>query len=225
MEFLSARAVDYVSRDVANDGEAQRRFEALAAPSLPVVATSDRWVPGVDLTQVAELLELPFEPAPALPAAVLIDRLRLGLATAVSLAGQFPVANLRDKLPNRNRTVLALANHVVEIAAGYLEVVAGRDFDVDISAAIPSQELSPDELAERSRNIAAALRIPQDAKAQVQTFFGPTTLHAVLERTTWHVAQHTRQLAALLKGLGLQPVAELADEHLEGLPLPAELWQ
>lgn len=225
MEFLSARAVDYVSRDVANDGEARRRFEALAAPSLPVVATPGRWVPGVDLTQVAELLELPFEPAPALAPAVLIERLRLGLATAVSLAGQFPVANLGDRLPNRDRTTLALANHVVEIAAGYLQVEKGREFDVEVSTAIPRRELPPEALAERSRNLAAALRSPADATRQVQTFFGATTLHAVLERTAWHVAQHTRQLAALLKGLGIAPVAELADEDLAGLPLPAELWQ
>lgn len=190
-----------------------------------MVATQRRWVPGVDLTQVADLLELPFEPEPALPAAVLIDRLRLGLATAVSLAGQFPAANLRDTLPNRDRTVLALANHVVEIAAGYLEVAKGCEFDVAVSSTVPRQELPPEELAERSRKVAAALHSPADAQRQVQAFFGPTTLHAVLERTTWHVAQHTRQLAALLKELGIVPAMELADEHLAGLPLPAELWQ
>ena len=226
MEFLSIRAIEYVSRDVANDGEAKQRFAVLAAPSLPVVATdAGRWALGADLAQVAELLNLPFEPEPALAVAVLIDRLRVGLDTAMSLVGQFPAARLQDKPPNRDRTTLALANHVVEIADGYLEVAKGREFDVGVSAAIARHELPPAQLKERARAVAAALRAPEDPKRHVQAFFGPTTLHAVLERTTWHVAQHTRQLAALLKALDIAPQVELADAHLAGLPMPAQLWQ
>lgn len=222
---MSARAVDYVSLDIANDGEARRRFEALGADSVPVVAKAGRHAPGVDLAQVAALLGLAFDARRALPAPVLIERLRQTLATATRLVAQFPERNLADKLPNRDRSLLALANHIVEIVAGYLEVAAGRSFDAAVSAAVPKTELGRAALAVRSRTVAAALAEQHpDAARPVDAFFGATTLHAVLERSAWHAAQHTRQLAMMLEGLGIEPDRPLAAADLEGLPLPAGVW-
>jgi len=45
-----------------------------------------------------------------------------------------------------------------------------------------------------------------------------------LERSTWHSAQHTRQLADVLQRLGVQAPA-LPDEVLQGLPLPQRIWE
>ena len=226
-EFLSARGVDFVSRNVASDAEAAARLAALNAGGVPVVASGGRLAPGIDLAQVAELLELVFDAAPALPAPVLIERLRNTLATATRLVGQFPEGRVQDKLPNRDRTCLALANHIAEIAGGYLEVDAGRAFDTAVSAAVPAVELDRRALAARSRRIAAELarRAPGPrATATVASFFGPTTLHAVLERCAWHTAQHTRQLAMMLERMAIEPDRPLAAADLQGLPLPAGVW-
>jgi hypothetical protein len=46
----------------------------------------------------------------------------------------------------------------------------------------------------------------------------------VLERTTWHVAQHARQLESLLELRGVTPAPRLALVLLDGLPLPADVW-
>ena len=191
---------------------------------MPAVARDDRWVPGVDLAQVAALLELPFNPQPALAPEVLVERLRHTLATAVRLVRQFPVAHLQDKLPRRDRTCLALANHVVEIGAGYLQVQAGRAFDGAISEAVPAIELDPLALADRAQTVQAALDIPAAPTRKVETFYGATTLHQVLERCAWHAAQHTRQLAALLERLHVEPDRPLDEEDLAGLPVPANVW-
>ena len=201
-------------------------LRSLGADAVPVVADGTRWVPGVDLGQVARLLGVDYEATPALAPDVLIDRLRHALATSTRLTAQFPTANLDDKLPNRDRTILALANHIVEIAAGFVRVVAGADFDHDVSAAIPDAEVGRDALAARSDGVVAALvgESPWSPADEVGTFFGPSTLHAVLERCTWHVVQHVRQQAMLLEGLGIAPDEPLRTEDFDGLPLPSSVW-
>ena len=204
---------------------ARQRFETLNASVLPTVAAEGKCVPGVDLAAVAALLNLPFDTPAALPAAVLTVRLQHVLATAGRLFSQFPEAALSNKVANRDRTYLALANHIVEIAARYCDVAAGQAFDEDASQAVPVRELGRALLSGRSRSTAvrlAALRT--DAEREVETFFGPTTLHSVLERCTWHAAQHTRQLADLLERLRIKPDAPLSKTELDGLPMPAGIW-
>ena len=214
-----------MSRDVANDAAAGRRFAALALPSIPAVVRDGRSLPGVDLAGVAKLLGVAFDSAPALPADVLVERLRLVLGASMSLIQQFPRAHWADTVPGRNRTCLALANHIVEIAAGFLAVADGHAFSAAVSAAEPEVELEPLPLGERAQGIADALAASRlNPQRRVETFFGQTTLHAVLERCAWHGAQHTRQLAALLEGLGIQPERPLAAADLEGLPVPQDVW-
>jgi len=60
--------------------------------------------------------------------------------------------------------------------------------------------------------------------ATVDTYYGVQPLHAVLERTTWHVARHARQLESLLELRGVTPAPRLAPVLLDGLPLPADVW-
>ncbi len=191
-----------------------------------MVADGSRWVPGVDLGQVAALLEVDYEATPALLPDALIGRLQRALSTSTRLTAQFPATNLSDRLPNRDRTNLALANHIVEIAAGYVKVAAGTDFGHEVSAAIPESEVGREALAARSEGVRAALEgeSPLHPADEVATFFGSSTLHAVLERCTWHAVQHVRQQAMVLERLGIAPDQPLGAEDFEGLPLPAGVW-
>jgi hypothetical protein len=59
----------------------------------------------------------------------------------------------------------------------------------------------------------------------VQTYYGPQSVHQLLERSTWHSAQHTRQLIYLLERYGIDPDGPLAEEDLAGLPLPERLFE
>jgi len=58
----------------------------------------------------------------------------------------------------------------------------------------------------------------------VNTFTGPQPLRDFLERQTWHSAQHTRQLAAVLERYGIKADKPLTADELSGLPLPSGLW-
>ena len=192
---------------------------------MPAVAKAGSWITGADLGRVADFLGIAVEHRPALPVGVLIDRLCHVLATAARLTRQFPAEHLARKLPNRDRSVLALANHIAEIAAGYRAVEAGSEFDAVVAGAIPDRELDRNALDARSNALVAGLRRTRpDAHRQVATFFGTTSLHRVLERCTWHAAQHTRQLAFMLRRLGIEPVRPLTATDLDGLPVPEAVW-
>jgi hypothetical protein len=47
----------------------------------------------------------------------------------------------------------------------------------------------------------------------------------LFERSTWHCAQHARQLAAVLERFGIEPDGRLTKQDLAGLPLPEGLWE
>ena len=237
---------------------ARARFADIGGQNVPAIANAGACIPGADLDRVAEFLNLAVEHRDPLPVDDLIERLRHVLATATRLTRQIPAEDLSRKLPNRDRTVLALANHIVEIAAGYLLVENGHPFDAKIAGAIPSRELDPGDLTTRSTSVRdrlAALR--RQPECEVETLHGTTQAttrvarattrvvrattrvvrattrvaptgtsdrHRVLERCTWHAAQHTRQLAFMLERLGVEPDRPLTGSDLEGLPLPAAVW-
>jgi len=50
-------------------------------------------------------------------------------------------------------------------------------------------------------------------------------MHQLFERSTWHSAQHTRQLIAVLERFGIESDGLLTSEDLAGLPLPEGLWE
>ena len=56
------------------------------------------------------------------------------------------------------------------------------------------------------------------------TYYGEQPLHEVLERTTWHAAQHVRQVMMVLDSLDITPDRPLTAADLAGLPLPEQVW-
>jgi hypothetical protein len=64
----------------------------------------------------------------------------------------------------------------------------------------------------------------RSCRNEVSTFFGMQPACALLERSTWHSAQHARQLAAVLERFGIEPDGHLSAANLAGLPLPEGLW-
>ena len=64
----------------------------------------------------------------------------------------------------------------------------------------------------------------RDFSTVVEPYFGKTTLHEMLERTVWHSAQHTRQVASLLEQAGVSPDRPLTPDDIRGLPLTETIW-
>ena len=180
---------------------------------------------GVDLERVAALVGVSFQARPSLPVAELKHRLGAALTIATQLVAQFPARHLHDKLPRRDRTCLALANHVVEIGAVFLRVNAGQPFDAVASSAVPEVEQHVPALRAAVAELTARLdEVEIDGSRKVATFFGPQSLHAVLERCTWHAMQHARQLELMLTRVGATPEQPIPPELLADLPIPTAVW-
>jgi hypothetical protein len=75
----------------------------------------------------------------------------------------------------------------------------------------------------RSRLVAYQAR-PGWCDGSVSTYYGPQTAHDFMERTTWHAAQHLRQIYWFLEQMAVRADAPLTDADLEGLPIPRDVW-
>jgi hypothetical protein len=65
----------------------------------------------------------------------------------------------------------------------------------------------------------------KSCRQTVHTYYGERPLHELLERCTWHSAQHARQILSVLERLGVRPDAPLTAADYAGLPLPKGLWE
>lgn len=58
----------------------------------------------------------------------------------------------------------------------------------------------------------------------MQTYYGARDLLDVMDRTTYHAAQHARQLMLMLESLGISPDRPITMEQLKGVPVPEAAW-
>lgn len=179
----------------------------------------------MDLAQVAHLLGLEFDANPRLDPSELVERLDLFLSAIQSVTPQLSSNVLNKRLPGRDRTVLELLHHTVEVA----QPVTGKIETLETDPAnVHSESDTPiliDDLCGRIERTREELKYPpNDWQSRVKTFYGPQTRHQVLERCTWHVAQHLRQLMHFVREW--QP--EIRGWHSEAdyrdLPLPNNIW-
>ena len=229
-EFLAAREVAFESINVLEDDAALAELREAGMGAVPVVACNDRYVYGVALDQVARLLALDFEVVPVLAPAELITRYERVLRAGVGFAQQIPEERLGDSLPNRDRSYVSLANHMVQIAADFLTIAEGADLRGALAKSEPATNRTPADLLRRvgdlQQALAAWLHEVDAAQLQrtVRTYFGDQTLHQVLERAVWHSAQHARQLAMVLELLDIEPADPLSAADLADLPMPQNVW-
>jgi len=228
-EFLGMHGVAFESVNVREDPAAMTQLAALGVRSVPVVVRGNRFVHGQDLAAVARFVGIDFEPA-RLEVPVLVARLLALLDTCAALAEQLPADALHVKLPGRERTHLDLAYHVSQVVVAFLDAALGGRLTYEHFERKPPGHLAAcADVARQIRSVTQALAVWWGANqsrlpALLDTYYGRQPLHAVLERTTWHVAQHARQLERLLELRGMQPLPRLEPALLTGLPLPVDVW-
>jgi hypothetical protein len=207
-------------------------LRALGARSVPVVARDGRFVYAQVIAEVIAFLGLGEAGGPALAPAALAARADVVLATAARLVRQLPDSALGNVLPNRPRSWRVLAHHVFQIPVAFLEMEEkGMRLEYEVMVAAP-----PDDMATGAAiaNFGESVRerfalwwaraAGADFTQRVDTYFGGTSRHEMLERTVWHAAQHVRQLAALLESIGIAPDRPLGAAEIRDLPLTAKIW-
>ena len=229
---MSARAVDYESINIVASAEGLAQLHRLGVRNVPIVAKGDRYVTGLNLRDVDAFLGLDEETTIILPSGELVQRLDWILSAAQRYLRQLPDSQMLEELPGRPRSYRQLTHHVFQITRAFLAATKGRELTYELLVQPPGPELvSFTDIAEdgeitRQELLAWWETVGKDTDfdAPVATYYGPQSLHEVLERTTWHTAQHVRQLMFVLDGLDIAADGPLGDRELAGLPLPNEVW-
>ncbi len=227
--MLSSFGVEFEAVNVEGNPAALAELQLLGAPLVPAVAMGGRVIHGWNPKGVAELVGAEYVQRERLSPEELARRLDAILLASQRAIRQVPHDRLEMKSPDRDRTVRNLGYHIFRLSLAFRDGTAERRFP---------QEWLLEEAPPAIRDGAAIARYGQTVRESlaewfrrlgawegvVETYYGPQTGRELLERTTWHAAQHLRQLYALLEMMGLVPDRPLTDTDFSGLPLPKALW-
>jgi hypothetical protein len=223
--------VEFEAYNVHEDGGAAARLRDRGVAGVPTVCAGDRCSSAVQLDAIAELLGIAPEHQKMLPPSELAARMELMLMASQRYLRQVPLDGLDYSSPDRDRSFRNLGYHIFRVAAAFLVGQAsGKLPGRYIVEDAPDQSWTGGQLAEYGEEVRLAVRAwwatatddPFDRL--VETYYGTHPLHIVFERSTWHVAQHTRQVMMFLERLGIEPDGLLTEADLEGLPLPEGVW-
>jgi len=215
---------------VLEDQEGLAELRRLGARSVPVLSRGDAWTFAQNISAVVKFLGLNEATGPALSAPELMERLRYFIETAQRLIAQMPDDRLAIEVPNRPRSYRVLGHHIFRIPEVLLETAQGATLTHEALMSAPAPDMGSAQIAAYGADVGARLGAWWDAKADksgkdaVDTYYGPQTLHEVMERTTWHCGQHVRQWVMLLGMQGVAPDAPPTDDKFAKLPMPANVW-
>ena len=195
------------------------------------MVVGDRAVHGWNPAGYAELVGVEYRPAVKLAPPVLAERLDRILASTESLVRRIPDDRMEWTPPERNRPLADLGFHVFRLSLGFIESMDRGTFPASVHAELAPHELrTGDGLARYGALVRARLSgwfqgAGSDEFAHtVEAYWGPINAHDFLERTTWHAAQHLRQLYILAGRIAVKPEAPEPTELYKDLPLPTAIW-
>jgi hypothetical protein len=226
--------VDFVAVDILNDHEGLNRLLELGVRTVPIVAKDGQFVYGHNLDTVAEFVGLRRTAHLPLPPEVLIDKWINVLRAGQRYVRQIPIELMDQRaLETRDRTIRVLSHHLFRIAEAFLEsVMDGVEYTAGIADLEPPAgkfttggdiALYGDGVIDRLQLWRRTLAV-KPCEENVQTFYGAQRVHDLLERSTWHSAQHARQLMYVLERYAIDPDRPLVDDDLAGLPLPKGIF-
>ena len=138
-----------------------------------------------------------------------------GIATTT---GSIDVDSLDGRVDGAGGQVVVDAADDATIGEAFLETaIDGVEYWVQL-ANVPPQDgtyTTGEEIASYGNSVIE--RIEQwwtrledkSCQQKVKTFYGTPPMHQLFERSTWHSAQHTRQMIAVLERFGIEPDVRL----------------
>ncbi len=217
-----------------NDPGGREKLLEFGQRHVPTVYRDGKFVTvlGASLDDVARFVGLNGAGHQPLPPEQLIEKW-----ITVLTAAQRYILQIRDeRLPeriieNRDTSIRLQCHHIFNIVDRFVET-AGGGVKLEPSSIPPDTAFNTtEELVRYGDNVIARLRLwwnglaDKSCQKNVRTYFGTQTVHMLLERCTWHSAQHTRQLIVINERLGIAPNGRLTADDLAGLPLPDGLWE
>jgi glutaredoxin len=232
-EFLSGLGVDYESINVSAKPEAMDELRELGVRTVPVVARGKEYVFAQELADVSRFIGRKVE-FRRLPAPALMEKWLSVLAASQRHIMQLPAARLGERAtPGRDRSIRDLAYHIYQVPDAFLQAVEDgvEDLTSVYNAPPPAHVRTVEQIRGFGSDVTLLLQkwwqplTDKSCQSVVKTYYGTQPLHHVLERCTWHSAQHARQIIAVLEGFGVSVDRPLTENDYAGLPMPAGLWE
>ena len=232
-EFLTNLGVEYESINVSARPEAMDELREMGVRTVPVVARGKEYVFAQELADVSQFVGRKVDFQRLAPEA-LYRKWQTVLAAAQRHVVQMPAEQLKERAtPGRDRSIRDLAYHVYQVPDSFLQAVENgvRDLTSVYNAPPPASVTTGEDIRAYGASVAKRLETwwkrdgRNAATATLTTYYGEQPLHHVMERCTWHSAQHARQIIAVLERLGIKANGALTADDYAGLPLPAGLWE
>jgi glutaredoxin/uncharacterized damage-inducible protein DinB len=232
-EFLAQLGVPYESIDVAARPEAMEELRALGVKTVPVVARGRDYVFAQALEDVSRFVGKQVEITRMSPEELIRKWLHV-LRAAQRHILQLPAARLHERaVESRDRSIRDLAYHVYQVPDAFMQALENgvEDLTAVYNAPPPANVVGVREIQKYAADVTARLEAwwrglrDKSCGQTVKTYYGVRPLHELLERCTWHSAQHARQIIAVLERLGIEPDGRLTAADYAGLPMPKGLWE
>jgi hypothetical protein len=210
---------------------AMDELRRLGVARVPAVSVGDRAAHGWNPPAYAELLGIPYSAAVKLPPTELAKRLDIILDSTQALVSVVPDKHMDWRPPERNRTLRNLGYHVFRLSLAFVDGMDLGEFPENwLLDQAPPDIRDGAALARYGALVRGRITgwfegaSPREFERVIKVYYGPQSGHDLLERTTWHAAQHLRQLYALAERLEIAPPAPMPVDSFQGLPLPDALW-
>lgn len=218
-----------------NDAAGREQLLRLGVRTVPVLAKGAQYIFCQNIEDVAEFVGVQGSGHAPLPPEILFAKWRVVLRAARRYILQLPDERFAERvIDNRDRSIRLMSHHIFRIAEAFLQT-AIDDVEYRVNNAnIPPEAgtcLTGAEIAAYGEEMIARVQAWWDrlddksCRQKIKTFYGTPPMHQLFERSTWHSAQHTRQLIAVLERFGIEPDERLSADDLAGLPLPEGLWE
>jgi hypothetical protein len=196
---------------------------------VPILSRGDKFVFGQSLPQIIEFLGINESGGPALSPAELVARLDKFLTAALGLIPMMPNERLGTFVPGRPRSSRTLGFHLFRVVTAFLDANEGTTLVQAMFGEEPAPDADAGALVAYGSAVRQRLRNwwangETDASRTLDTYYGPQSLHELLERTTWHSGQHVRQYMMLLEMEGVALDRPLGDADFAKLPMPKNIW-
>ena len=215
--------------NVLEDPTGLAQLQKLGLRTVPVLSRGDKYVLGQNTQQIIDFLGLKEDGGPQLSTEELARRIDKFLTAALELMPLMPPDRLGTHVPGRPRSYRTLAFHLFRVVDAFIGANEGVTLVQEMFREEPATDADTASLVAYGETVRQRFRDwwrkgDTSPAKPIPTYYGPQSLHELMERTTWHCGQHVRQYMMLLEKEGVGHPRPLVAADFAKLPMPQNVW-
>jgi hypothetical protein len=215
--------------NVLEDPDGFAELQKLGLRTVPVLSRGTEFIFGQNTQQIIDFLGLDENGGPQLTTAELAARIDKFMGAALELIPLMPYDRLGIHVPGRPRSYRTLAFHLFRVIDAFLGANEGIQLVQTMFREEPAPDADTDALVAYGEKVRKRFRDwwangDTAPGKSLDTYYGPQSLHELMERTTWHSGQHVRQYMMLLEKEGIGHGTPLVAADFAKLPMPQNVW-